>query len=253
MSLLDKLRGQLGKTGQVEQNDETRRVESLQQGLTGRESAGSSSPRTSTLAERISLGQARQQEDEQAQKEQVQSEQLRLAEDAQLQSLTDQQLGLVERSLDTKQQVSQRTSQLLDELERGNKQLDFQKDAARFEQIGFDLRMNNKKYIDQLNQAAQRGRIDDAAQFREELQRAIFEEERSLFDNSLEFRRMMDSDTREFTRELSELSIEQALEIARTQTDQANRLGKYQSIGQIIGAGAQGYASYQQSSKEEDE
>lgn len=245
MSMLDRLRSQLGKTNQIAATDETRRVEQLQTGLTGRESAPSSGPRSSTLAERISQGQVRAAESEQARKERVQSEQLKLAEDAQLQSLNDQQLAQVESALDMKQQVAQRTEQLLNDLERSTDQLDFQKDAAKFEQVGFNLRMNNRKYIDSLNDAARRARLDDDARFREELLRATLDESRELLDSDLEFRRLMSADEREFTRELSNLSIEQALQYANAGIEQANRLGKYQSIGTLISGAAQGYQQYE--------
>lgn len=254
MSLLDKLRSQLGNAGPEQIQDETARAESLQRGLTGRDLGPSSGPQSSRLAERIARQQVQDATEEQATKETIQSEQLRLSEEAQEQAFSDQQLGQIEQAMSAKQQVAQQTESILNSFERSQQQLDFQRDAAKLEQVGFNLRMNNKRYIDSLNRAGRTSRLEDAARFEEELKRAIFADQQELFNNDLDFRRMIDMDRNELARELSNISLDQAMEMSRMQTQQINQTAKYNSIGQVISGGAQAYQTYETntSKKKED-
>lgn len=245
MSLLDKLRSQLGGTGREQIQDETARAESLQRGLTGRDLGPSSSPQSSRLAERIARQQVQGATEEQARKEDIQSEQLRLAEEAQEQAFSDQQLGQIEQAMSAKQQAAQQSEAILNELEREGRKLDLQKDAARLEQIGFNLRMNNKQYIDNLNRSGKTSRLEDAIRFEEELKRAIFDDQIDLLNNDLSFRRLVDADERELARELSTISLQQAMEIASMQAEQINQTAKYNAIGQVVKGGAQAYAAYE--------
>ena len=239
MSLLDKMRKQFTTPAQ---SDDTQRVARLQEGMVGREVGPSSAPGQSTLAERIAQGQTRQQVEQAKQKAEIVGQQQATAEEAQLQQFRDEDLSTVERAMDIKQSIAQKTDALLNGLKRQERALDFQKDAARLEQIGFDLRMNNKKYIDNLQQNAQRARLDDAAAFKEELQRAIFDDERELFDTSLEFKRLMDSEQREFMQELSNISLDAALELGKYEAKSASELGKWQGIGGMVSGAAQIFA-----------
>jgi hypothetical protein len=243
LSLLDKLRSQLGNAGREQIQDETARAEDLQRGLTGRDLGPSSSPVSSRLSERIARQQVQAASDEQTQKEVIQSEQLGLAEQAQEQAFSDDQLGQIEQAMNAKQSAAQQTEAILNSLEREGKQLNLQKDAAKLEQIGFNLRMNNKKYIDSLTQSGQTARLEDSTRFEEELKRAIFADQIDLLNNDLSFRRMIDADERELARDLSSISLEQAMQIAATQNQQINQAAKYNSISQVVKGGAQAYAA----------
>ena len=224
------------------QRDDTQRVERLQEGMAGREVGPSSAPGQSTLAERIAEGQARAQMEQAKEAAEVSVAQQETAEEAQMQQFNDEQLATIERAMGIKQGLAQKTEALLNSLERQERAIDFQKDAAKMEQVGFNLRMNNKKYIDALQQNAQRARLDDAASFREELQRAIFEDERELFDTNLEFKRLMGAEQREFLQQLSDISLDAALEMGRYEAKTANELGKWKGVGGIVSGATQAYA-----------
>ena len=234
----------MGSTNREQIQDETTRVEELQRGLTGRAVGPGAGPRASRIAERIARQQVAAAGEEQAKKEKIQSEQLRLAEEAQEQAFTDQQLGQIEQAMSAKQSLAQQTESILNNLERAGKELDLQKRAAQLEQVGFNLRMNNKQYIDRLNQAAQVARLDDALRFEEELKKAIFEDEIDLINNDLEFRRLLDADARELSRELSQISLDQAMSIASSQIAQESQAAKWNSVSTAVSAGAQAYATY---------
>lgn len=103
--------------------------------------------------------------------------------------------------------------------------------------MGFMLRLGNTQYTDQLQSEGKRARLDNAVSFNENLQRSIFSEEMDLFSSSLEFRNYMYADARDAQKQLSELDIEFAMQVAMADNKAAGSQMMWSGIGSMVGAG----------------
>lgn len=121
------------------------------------------------------------------------------------------------------------TNQLLQDMEQNKGQLDLAKDNAKLQQLAFGLRMQDQQYVDNLQMAGAKNRLDDQAQFDIALQKSIFGENTDLLQQQLGGKSLMDANDREFKQFLNGLTIEQATALAKTDLDHAAVMSKMQT------------------------
>ena len=226
----------------VQATDDTQRIQELQRGASGRAISGDSGPKQSDLAERIALSDSRQAATEQYDQAKLAEEDLTTRMTAQFQQFDDAKLKELETAIGRKEQMAQQSAALLGNLRRSEQQLDFNRDAAKIEQIGFTLRLNNDKYINQLNDMGTRARLDDAAVFQEELLRSVFADEIELLNSDLDFKRLLTLDNNAFLKELADMDINSASELANIQIKSQQLGSMYEGAGQVLSGGLK-YAS----------
>lgn len=136
------------------------------------------------------------------------------------------------------------TNRTLQAYENNAKDLGFARNKAAAEHLGQSLRLSNARYVDNLNRAAKRNRLDNDARFRDALNQSIFDEERALFSEDIDFRRMMAADDRQFNELVSNMNLDLALKLAEQDAEQANKQGMYQGVEGLLSGGLQAYGAY---------
>lgn len=163
---------------------------------------------------------------------------------------------------DTQQNRIQ-VQQLMQGLAQDKGNLDVQKDGARLEQTAFLLSMQDKQYVNKLQDVGQRQRLDQEANFRIAQQKMAFGSSLDLLKAKLQGQDISSMSQLDFQKTISDMSVQQALQIgdlerqdaqnqAQTTMDlekykssQAAALSGIQAEGQglqsLVQAGTQGY------------
>ena len=197
-------------------------------------------------------GPQRDAQQELAVVDQVQQGQMAIGRDAQLSQLAQQQAHqqiqnesvfqdkkLDEEELNRIDQFHQMQSKILQEYSTGQRQLDYSKDKAKLEQLGFASRLADAKYLNDLQQQANRARLSDAARFEEEMTRTVFAEEADLLRDNLDFRALMAADARQFEEAVSKIDIDFATSMAKASNRAAAEGTMWQGVSGTISAGSQ--------------
>jgi hypothetical protein len=174
------------------------------------------------------------------------------------QQAATQQLKTFETSVSVREKFKDMTEDLLQKFEQNQDLLATDKYSAEAQQLTFNMRMQNKKYIDQLKLEGQRNRLNDAEAFREAMQAQSFADEHELLKTNLAFKDLVTIDTigfrtnkaaqdREFKQKLGQMDIEMALQAALADQDARNQGLKYGAIsGMVTAMGSYGAQAYDQ-------
>ena len=249
MSLMDQIKqnmqGQQAPTARPDAAtaNPLQQLQALSRAKTGK-AVQDTGPQASSLMQQVQAQTAQDQSRQLGQQGQQQALNFAQAEAAQEQEVAQKKELLSEQLIDAQADFNRRAADLYQDFARKGEQLDFQKDKAKAEQLGFSLRLSNDQYINRLQNQAAKARLDNAVNFREELTRAIFAEEQDLFEDSLEFRRLMNADDRAFMDRMAEFDLSMALDLAKSQNEAAANSMIWQGAGTVASAGARAYANY---------
>lgn len=164
---------------------------------------------------------------------------------AQQQQTSQANMQLKQQSLTAKENIKNQTEELLQKFEQQKDLLNLDRYKSELEQIGFGLRMQNAKYIDQLKLEGARARLDQKSRMTEALSATILQDELDLLKNNLAFKKMMGieelkvkgamaADDRVFREELANLDIETALAVAMADSDARNSALKWESVADVV-------------------
>lgn len=216
---------------------------SLATAASGR-AAPATGPRISNLAEQQAATQGAQQLTQQR-------EQTTLASGAVEQQVADQEQAesLAVRRVDEQRAgVEQRSEQaqleILDRLEQNRTRLSQAEQIADIEQLGFQYRLGNEKYVYQLQDAGRRQRLTDETQFREALQEEVYGELTGILENELNWKRGMDVSDRDFAREIAKMDVRTAMEILNAEIRAQNQRQIAEGLGDLVSGGIQAAALY---------
>jgi hypothetical protein len=226
--------------------NQTSQVSKLLAAGSGKATAPGASPTTSNLAEQIQQNQAQLAQDQVAQQGQQQAFQLGQQQRAQEQKVSQQNRQLTEQGLAQQDEFTRQNEALLNSYQNGTKQMNLQKDKARLEQLGFDLRLGNQQYLDNLQREGARSRLDNQVSFGESLQRAVWDDENELFSDSLEFRTILGADQRSFNDQIAQMDLDFAMQVANAQAQEANQRMMWEGIGGLTSAGVKAYGAYEE-------
>lgn len=241
MSLLDRI----NKLNQpTAANERTEEVRGLQRAISGKQVDTSSQAVSGNLAEKLATQQAAKQESDTQQQFQDIEQVINQRAEAIAQQFDAAQIQQLEKGLNIKQQLTQRATELLNNAGRQGQQLDVQKQRAQMEQLGFTLRMNNDKYMRDLQDAGTRSRLDNDANFREEYQRSLWSNEMELFNSDLDFQRLIQAEGREVMEILNNMEIDKMIQLGETAASQASQQAIYNSLNSFVNVGGQSYATY---------
>lgn len=107
------------------------------------------------------------------------------------------------------------TNQLLQDLEQNRAQLNTEKDKSKLEQVAFGLRMGDQQYVDTLQREGARQRLDDQHSFDQALTSSVFGDQTDLLQQALGGKSILAAGDREFNSFLSNLSVDQARQLAK--------------------------------------
>lgn len=208
-------------------------------GQTGKalDTTGGLNTRLSSLGERLASVQALNQAKEVTKEAQLQGISLDQQQDQLQQQFQQSSTRLSEERIGMQEQFNTQLKGMMFEYKNQLKSLNLSRDKSRMEQMGFMLRMGNQEYMDKLQLEGRRARLDNAVSFNEALQQSIFADEMDLFSSSLEFRNYMYADMREAQKQLAEIDIEFALQVANADNQAASGQMMWSGVGNVLGAG----------------
>ncbi len=251
-SLFQQLQQNLSKLSQPVQPagqilGQTEAIQRVSQAASGKQvpTAGvSAAPARSRQGELQVVDQVRKGQEELAKQAQIQNlalaqEQKSIQDSEQFKNklLSEEQLNTRDKLLTTQQEI-------LSQYSTGQRQLDLNKDKARMEQLGFGMRLSNDKYLNELEQQAKLANLSDAISFEEETMRAIFADEEELLRDSIDFRALLSADERQFTEEMSKMSRELAVELAKAENKRLSEKQLWDGVSGLMSAGAYGYSQF---------
>jgi hypothetical protein len=251
-SLFSQIQQNLSKLAQPAQapgqvTGQTEALQRISQAASGKAVPGAgmgTGPARSTQAELAVVDQVKRGQDELFKQNQMQQlalaqEQKSIQDQADFKNrlLSEDQLAARDKYLTTQERI-------LNEYSNNQRQLDLNKDKARLEQLGFSMRLSNDKYLQELDRQARMANLSDAVAFEEEMYRTIFADEEELFRDNLDFRALMAADERSFRDEISQISLDMALDLSRAENKALSQKQMWDGIGGLMQAGAYGYAAF---------
>jgi hypothetical protein len=235
-----KLAGQAPKPQQQETGlGATSGIETLLRQGKGKAVGPQTGPRGSALGERIQARQAELEQQTVADQGKIAGQQ-QMAQEADIDQRAQQEQQQAQQQL---QQMGQKTQMqidnLLDSYAQGQRRLESDEDLANLELIGFNARLSNDQYINQLQNEGQTKRLDNMLNFKTELAKDVFAGQNNLLNDKLKMQAMMDMDDRQFAEQLGEMDINYAMDVIENQIKADASRQKWQAVGQVAQAGVQ--------------
>lgn len=220
MNLLDTIKQNRASLAseQAPVTDETQKVQKLLRTKSGK-AIGSSDTGISNIGETAAVAQTQGQLGQIGQQLQVQNAQDTISNQRAVQTERLQRQGLEQARKFQTIQAKMQTNQLLSDLQRDRASIDLNKDRAKLEQASFLLAMQDKRYLDDLQEVGRRRRLDDEVRFRQEMLETAFGEQLGLLQDKLQKEDIMQASDREFSDALSQMTVEDAFQVAQMQLD----------------------------------
>lgn len=244
-TLFETINQSLTKQPTAPQLGQTEQAQSLLRTKLGKANAGTSAvPRASAMQENVAAKQAQLGGEQLQQEGQIQAQQLgqQQAETAvkEQENLKD----ILSKREDIKQSFNLDTENLLQDAERNRQRLNTDEYKAKMEQVGFNIRLNNKQYTDALEREAAYQNLDNDINFKYAMANQIFKDDQAVLGEYLDFQRLIDADERAYQEELSKMDDDYAYKVAEAELQSAQKQGKYEALGKVASAGASAYGQY---------
>lgn len=242
-TLLDTLKKNLGQAAAPEAvSDETGTVQQLltaRKGIVG--PATALGPKGLSVAEAGARATTQQQLGEAAQQAQLQGMQLSQAAQEQEQQQQAQMSNVEFQRQQNKLQSRVQTENILRGLEQGRATLSEEKRQAGMEQVAANLRLQTDSYINQLQLEGARSRLQDDLAFDQAMKQQIAADNISLLQIKLNNQSLLDSNDRDFRKQLAQIDIDTAVQMARQDAAFSAQQGKIQALGQAATTGIAAY------------
>ena len=241
-SLLDALRK--GPTEQAQMSDTGAALQRLVRAKSGKAVGGGSGAVASSIGEQAAVQQTQQGLGDLANKMDVQASGMEVAEQAQQDQYKQQRSQQEQQRVEIENAAARESQSLIDELRSNEKQLDTEKYIAKQEQLGFQLAMQDREYLHNLEQEGAKLNLTNELVFQEQLQQDIYGATIDLLKDRFDWEKLNNADEREFAEMMAEMSIDDAIAISNAQMEQANAQAKYGGIGSMISGGTQVATAY---------
>lgn len=162
------------------------------------------------------------------------------------QRASQQQTEIAQSRQANQMQTQLRTDQLLQELEQGRGKMDLAKYQSNLEQVGFNLRLSNKEYVDNLQREGARARLNDKIQFEKQLSQSILASNKELLERQLGNKSILAASDREFSKRMAEMGVQNAWQILNNDIKAAKEIGQAQAVGGLLKAGISGISTASQ-------
>lgn len=232
--------------------DQSQQVANLLRAKSGK-AVGGPDVGPSSLAEAAAVGSAQQQmRNEVLPQAQIQQQQLEGQMAGQEQQAGIEKANIAQQTKFNTIQNKLRTTQLLNEFEQDRGKLDLAKNKAGVEQFAQGLRLQNQKYISDLQREGARKRLDTEIGFNEELVRSAFGANKDLLEKQLKGRSILGANDREFNKAMGQMTIDDAWKAFKSEQRRAKDMAAIEAIGGVsqAGLGAASNANDQQMKKD---
>lgn len=141
------------------------------------------------------------------------------------------------RSLETRREVA--LDDIFAEFNQSNESLELRKDQAELEQLGFQLALSDRSYLDTLDRIGREQRLSSDLQFQEESIRLILGEDFQEYLQTSNFERAFNGTKRDWERQLAEINLDDALDMARASMRESQNRQMAEGLGNLMTAGGQ--------------
>ena len=182
---------------------------------------------TSAVQEQVAVGESRRKLQEQVipQIQQEREQQAQKLVDLEQQTQIKQSEIAAVRNFNTVRNRLQ-INQLFGQLSRERTQLDLERNQAALEQASTLISLQNKQYIQQLQDIGRRRRLTDVNQANEDLLDIVYGDNASLLKRDLEGRNILQISGREFEQVISQIGLSKAIEIADLEIAHGEAMGE---------------------------
>lgn len=234
-NLLDTIRTNNPANQQQGVTDETSKLQALLRAKSGK-AVGDSGVAASNLGEQSAVAGANQQMQNQvAPQVQIQQagQQQQQAQQQQTEKLQTQEIEQ-QRKFDTIQN-KMKTNQMLSDFERSKGTIDLARDKSSLEQLGFQLRLQDKSYLDNLQREGSARRLGDQQDFNQAMAESVLGDNQEVLEKNLGNKSILDADDREFKKSLANMDAADAYKMFKK--DQ--KAAKDRALWSALGAGTQ--------------
>ena len=240
-SLLDIINRNLQEPAQPEFQEQAPGIRQLLRAKTGREIT-ERGPAGTSLLEQQAAAQTRAGLSQLGQQQQLVAAQQAGQQAEITQRAQQQQVETAERFKATQDQADRESFNILSDFQRGQKQLTNAQDIADLERVGFNLRLKNEQYINALQTAGEKARLDNDKQFKEQVYKQMFQDQTSLLTDDLARRTLIEADDREFVQALQNIDLDYAMQIANDAARAASTQQIVGGVGTLVTGFAQAFS-----------
>lgn len=238
-SLLDTIRNNLASTSsqQAGMTGQTQQAASLLNAKSGKQVAPGDVSQ-SNLGEASAVDQTRLGQQQLAQQGQLQGAQIASTQQGIQQQ---EQAGRAANTLQQRGNQMQnqvQTNQLMQQVSQEKATLGQAKDQAALEQIGQNLALQDKQYVDQLNNAGQMNRLNDQLNFQTSLQKSVFADNIDLLNQDITQKAATQQDMASLSKSLAGTRLVDMINMDYAKGKAAATQSRYAAVGKIAGAGA---------------
>lgn len=144
------------------------------------------------------------------------------------------------------------TTALLNQFKQNEGGLKMQENEASVQQFAQGLRLQNAQYIDKLQMAGDKARLDDANSFKEEMAKTTFGDNTDVLTKQLGDKSILDANNNEFKTAMGNMSVDQANTILDNELASAKKQGLYTGLGNLATAGVGAYGAYEKNQDQTD-
>jgi len=249
-TLLEKLQQTLSGAAAPEQTvDETGQVRQLlaaKKGIVGPETA--LGPRGLAVSEIAARAPAQQQLAQVAQSAQLQGIGLQQAAAGQEMEQRQREEELAAQKQSSRLENRIQTENLLRNLEQGKATLSEQQRQLGLEAVASSLRLQDARYVDNLQREGAKARLQDDIAFTEKLQQSILDDNLALQKLKYKNESAINASDRDFTKALAKIDITMAVAMARDNAQADIQKATIQGYASIPMVGAQAYGAYKSGS-----
>jgi hypothetical protein len=236
-----------------QQQDQTAQVQGLLRAKLGKATTGTgAAPAASNVQEQVANRQTQLQGQQLQQQGVVEAQQLQQQAAGQQGQLAEQQRQLAEQSKSQTQRFNLDSENLLSEFERGLVRLDDNREATKAEQLGFQLRLQDKQYLQALEMSGAKERIRNAQNFAVEIANTEIGMNKALLKLGLDSKAIAEASERQFNEGLGRMGIDEARSLFREEQNHQRRMAPYTAGSAILSAGI-GYAASKEKAAPEEE
>lgn len=135
------------------------------------------------------------------------------------------------RDLEANRQVA--LDDIFGEFERSNKALEDRKDAAELEQLGFELALSDRSYLDELNRLGRERQLTNDQMFKEEMNRVILEQNMADTIDEIGWSEQFNAQQRHWEEVLTHMGASEAIKLGQAAIKDEARRSMWTGAGDI--------------------
>jgi hypothetical protein len=243
-TLLETLQQNLGQGAAPVQMGQTQTVADILRAKQGKVGGQGGAPAASSLGAQAAANQTQLMGQQQATQGQLQGQQIQQQNLDEKASYAQQSAAIESKQQTITQQAQIKADQILQEASQQGRQLTFDQDADKLEQLGFNIRLQDKQYVSNLEIQGSKQRLNDANSFNQAMVKAQFGDDYNILSSKLDFNKVMSDNENDFLSQMQNIDINVALQMAGTAAEQANQQALYGGVGGLVSGGTQAYSVY---------